>query len=44
MSSITIKWEPPRRDGGNPIVGYQVEKRLKSDDNWVKYGILFSTL
>ena len=34
--TITIEWEPPRRNGGNPIVGYNVEKRVKGDSKWVK--------
>lgn len=37
LSSISLRWDAPRRDGGNPIIGYQVEKRLKGDENWVKY-------
>ena len=36
LSSITIKWDPPRDDGGNAIAGYQIEKKLKGDNNWVK--------
>ncbi|XP_067930808.1 twitchin-like [Watersipora subatra] len=36
LSSISLKWDPPRNDGGNPIAGYQIEKKLKSDENWVK--------
>lgn len=35
-NSITLEWEPPQRNGGNPIVGYTVEKRLKGDAKWVK--------
>ena len=37
-NSITLEWEPPLRNGGNPIVGYNVEKRLKGDSKWTKYG------
>ncbi|XP_021346443.1 twitchin-like isoform X8 [Mizuhopecten yessoensis] len=34
--SISLSWTPPRRDGGNPIRGYVVEKREKGDDKWTK--------
>lgn len=34
--SITIQWTKPRHDGGSPITGYVIEKRLKSDDKWTK--------
>lgn len=34
--SITIAWQKPRHDGGSPITGYVIEKRLLSDDKWTK--------
>ncbi|XP_011700590.1 PREDICTED: twitchin isoform X1 [Wasmannia auropunctata] len=34
--SITITWTKPRHDGGSPILGYVVEKRLLNEDKWVK--------
>ncbi|XP_015183294.1 PREDICTED: twitchin isoform X5 [Polistes dominula] len=34
--SITITWTKPRHDGGSPITGYVIEKRLLSEDKWVK--------
>ena len=34
--SITISWTKPRHDGGSPITGYIVEKRIISDDHWTK--------
>lgn len=34
--SITITWTKPRHDGGSPIIGYIIEKRLLSEDKWVK--------
>lgn len=34
--SITITWTKPRNDGGSPITGYMVEKRLISDEKWTK--------
>lgn len=34
--SITITWTKPRSDGGSPITGYVIEKRLISEDKWVK--------
>ncbi|GAB0086378.1 hypothetical protein DMENIID0001_004290 [Sergentomyia squamirostris] len=34
--SITVAWSPPRHDGGSPVTGYVLEKRLISDDKWTK--------
>lgn len=34
--SISICWAKPRHDGGAPITGYVVEKRLISEDKWIK--------
>lgn len=34
--SITIGWTKPRHDGGSPITGYVVEKRLISEEKWTK--------
>ncbi|ERL85176.1 hypothetical protein D910_02598 [Dendroctonus ponderosae] len=34
--SITIQWTKPRHDGGSPITGYVVEKRLITEDKWTK--------
>jgi len=34
--SITITWAKPRNDGGSPITGYMIEKRLISEDKWTK--------
>ena len=34
--SITLAWEPPRKDGGKPIKGYIVEKREKGAKRWTK--------
>ena len=34
--SISLSWTPPKKDGGNPIKGYVVEKREKGTDNWSK--------
>lgn len=34
--SISIQWTRPRHDGGAPISGYVVEKRLISEDKWTK--------
>lgn len=34
--SITITWTKPRHDGGSPILGYIIEKRLLSEDKWTK--------
>ncbi|XP_023314705.1 twitchin isoform X11 [Trichogramma pretiosum] len=34
--SITINWTKPRNDGGSPITGYIVERRLFNDEKWIK--------
>ncbi|KAE8739414.1 hypothetical protein FOCC_FOCC015100, partial [Frankliniella occidentalis] len=34
--SITIAWTKPRHDGGSPITGYVIEKRMISEDKWTK--------
>ncbi|KRF85408.1 twitchin isoform X27 [Drosophila virilis] len=34
--SITIAWSKPKHDGGSPITGYVIEKRLLSEDKWTK--------
>lgn len=34
--SITLEWSRPYKDGGSPIQGYFVEKRIKGDGKWVK--------
>lgn len=34
--TITITWSKPRHDGGSPITGYVIEKRLISEDKWIK--------
>lgn len=34
--SITITWARPRNDGGSPVTGYMIEKRLISDEKWTK--------
>ena len=33
---ITIKWAPPRSDGGSPITGYDVERRDIKSGRWIK--------
>jgi titin len=32
---IKLKWDKPKKDGGNPITGYNVEMRAKGTNNWV---------
>lgn len=31
---IKLKWEKPKKDGGNPISGYNVEMREKGSNKW----------
>ncbi|GIY50159.1 twitchin [Caerostris extrusa] len=33
---IKLKWEPPRSNGGSPIVGYDIERKDKKSNRWVK--------
>ena len=32
---MKLKWEKPKRDGGNPISAYNVEMREKGSNKWV---------
>ena len=34
--SISIAWQPPEYDGGSPVTGYHVERRLTSSNRWLK--------
>lgn len=34
--SVSLSWEPPKKDGGKPVTGYIVEKREKGDKKWTK--------
>lgn len=34
--TITLKWNPPLRDGGSKIVAYSIEKRQGSADRWLR--------
>lgn len=34
--AISIGWTKPRHDGGAPITGYVVEKRLIHEEKWTK--------
>ncbi len=31
-----MAWEPPRKDGGAPIVGYVVERKDPKSNRWTK--------
>lgn len=33
---ITIKWDPPKKDGGSPVLGYNVERRDPKTGTWKK--------
>ncbi|XP_063072215.1 immunoglobulin-like and fibronectin type III domain-containing protein 1 isoform X3 [Engraulis encrasicolus] len=32
---INLTWEPPEEDFGEPIIGYQLEKRKKDSNQWI---------
>ncbi|XP_056316397.1 immunoglobulin-like and fibronectin type III domain-containing protein 1 [Danio aesculapii] len=32
---VNLSWTPPEKDGGNKILGYQIEKRKKDTNQWV---------
>ncbi|CAF1068172.1 unnamed protein product, partial [Rotaria sordida] len=32
---MKLKWEKPKKDGGNPVIGYNIEMRPKGTNNWV---------
>ncbi len=36
LSCIEVVWKKPKNDGGNPVQGYNVERREKGQDKWVK--------
>lgn len=33
---ISIKWDPPARNGGTPIIGYDIERKDKASNRWIK--------
>lgn len=33
---IKIKWNPPKKDGGAPITGYNVERKDPKSGRWIK--------
>lgn len=33
---IKIAWEPPQKDGGNPVKAYDVERKEPKTNRWVK--------
>ena len=35
-TSMTLTWEEPEEDGGSPVIGYTVERKLTSSSRWVK--------
>jgi titin len=35
-NSISISWQAPESDGGAPVTGYHVERRLTSSNRWLK--------
>ncbi|XP_064646233.1 titin-like [Lineus longissimus] len=35
-TSAVVNWQPPANDGGAPILGYHLERRLTSSSRWTK--------
>jgi len=35
-TSSTVQWQPPKDDGGSPIIGYQLERHVTSSERWIK--------
>ncbi|XP_074642623.1 twitchin-like [Tubulanus polymorphus] len=35
-TSCLVTWKPPEKDGGSPVTGYHLEKRVTSSSRWVK--------
>lgn len=34
--SVSLTWEPPKNDGGRPIIGYVVEMKDKFSADWIE--------
>lgn len=34
--SVSLAWEPPKSDGGSPIIGYIIERKQPSNNRWIK--------
>jgi len=34
--NCTVTWQPPTEDGGSPITGYHVERRISGSARWVR--------
>ncbi len=34
--SITLTWSKPKKDGGSPVTGYVLEKRVAGEDKWTR--------
>lgn len=35
-TSCLVQWQPPTSDGGSPVTGYQLERRLTSSPRWLR--------
>ena len=33
---VTVTWQPPENDGGSPVTGYHIERRVTNSQRWVK--------
>lgn len=36
VDRVSLKWDPPKSDGGAPITGYIIEKKEKTSTSWDK--------
>ena len=35
-TEMTVTWSPPESDGGSPVTGYIIEKKVKTATRWSK--------
>jgi titin len=35
-TSAVINWQPPLNDGGSPVIGYHLERKMTSSTRWAK--------
>ncbi|PAA50276.1 hypothetical protein BOX15_Mlig002840g1 [Macrostomum lignano] len=42
-NQVTLKWAPPKSDGGEPVSNYVLEKRIKGTDEWLPVSSFLSS-